>query len=170
MSNYTLLLKKFIETNCTNNKQVLEHFIQYCETIDLKNFKNYFFHKCFVKDILKKTNFTSDYILSLNSYSTVRHFNNYKDPRQLPRVLANKDTSTNINSFIFKFKNNKKINFFKEFSDTELYKITPPIFIIKKDNIYNISDGFHRTMSRFMKNNAQTNININVKCVYGEYV
>lgn len=158
MSNYTLLLKKFIETNCTNNKQVLGHFIHYCETIDLKNFKNYFFHKCFVRDILKKTNFTSDYILSLNSYSTVRHFN------------INKDTATNINSFIFKFKGNKKINFFKEFSDTELYKITPPIFIIKKDNIYNICDGFHRTMSRFMKNNAQTNININVKCVYGEYV
>ena len=140
------ILRKIIESHSSEDKNlnnIIYNFLNNCSYIleckDLREFKS---KKNKLNYILKNIVWSKDYYLELDKKKKIQY---------------NYNLITNFNIY-----NNKKIEYFINMSDENLFNILPPITLIFINDIYYIVDGYHRIMSRFRKKEK-----IKIKCFLG---
>ena len=140
------ILRKIIKSHSSEDKNlnnIIYNFLNNCSYIleckDLREFKS---KKNKLNYILKNIVWSKDYYLELDKKKKIQY---------------NYNLITNFNIY-----NNKKIEYFINMSDENLFNILPPITLIFINDIYYIVDGYHRIMSRFRKKEK-----IKIKCFLG---
>jgi len=140
------ILRKIIESHSSEDKtlnNIIYNFLNNCSYIlDCKDLREFKSKKNKLNYILKNIVWSKDYYLELDKKKKIQY---------------NYNLITNFNNY-----NNKKIEYFINMSDENLFNILPPITLIIINDIYYIVDGYHRIMSRFRKKEK-----IKIKCFLG---
>jgi len=140
------ILRKIIKSHSSEDKNlnnIIYNFLNNCSYIlDCKDLREFKSKKNKLNYILKNIVWSKDYYLELDKKKKIQY---------------NYNLITNFNNY-----NNKKIEYFINMSDENLFNILPPITLIFINDIYYIVDGYHRIMSRFRKKEK-----IKIKCFLG---
>jgi len=140
------ILRKKIESYLSEDKNlnnIIHIFLNNCSYIlDCKDLREFKYKKNKLNYILKNIVWSKDQYLELDKKKKIQY---------------NCNLITDFNNCT-----DKKIEYFINMSDENLFNILPPITLILINDIYYVVDGYHRIMSRFRKKEK-----IKIKCFLG---